>query len=110
MVTGLRALANAEPKGECELDRICQVMACTCEHGSDDEARRVVGRRDGDEVRSVLMRARDMVEVAGEVAQVWWVCGVTSGSARQDNTKEKLADMASADRFGFYEAVQKVAL
>jgi hypothetical protein len=33
-----------------------------------------------------------------------------SGNTEEGDTKEKLADMASADVFGFYEAVQKVAL
>jgi hypothetical protein len=67
MVTGLRALAMAVPKGECELDRTCQAVTCVCGHDGDDEASSMVARRNGDEAWRVLMRARDMVKVAGEV-------------------------------------------
>jgi hypothetical protein len=58
MVTDLRALESEAPRGECELHLTC---ATGSGHDCDVDVEICVARRG---VRSVFVRARDMVEVA----------------------------------------------
>jgi hypothetical protein len=64
MVTVLRRFMGEEPRGECELHRTCS--------GYDRDGDGAI-RHSCDRVRSVLMRARDMVESAKNVVQVLWL-------------------------------------
>lgn len=69
MVTGLRAFPGAEPIGECELGRTCAVGdRIQGEQGSDDTEQ----RREcvlGDDSRSLVAKARDMVIKRGRDGQ-----------------------------------------
>jgi hypothetical protein len=86
MVTGLRRLIGEDPRGECELHRTCSGYAgdeyCVARHGRD-------------RIRSVFMRARDMVKSDWNVVQVSGLGRLVFGGARQDNRKAESAAMAS---------------
>jgi hypothetical protein len=57
-VTGLRVLVGEEPRGECELHRICAVGRNS--RGIDDEDSRGIFWECRGDVRRVFMSARDM--------------------------------------------------
>jgi hypothetical protein len=70
MVTGLRALAGAAPRGECELRLTWATGRATCDRTGDDEH---IGNRKAEileGVRRVFTSARDMALTAE-----WWIWG-----------------------------------
>ena len=69
MVTGLRVLAEAAPKGECELHLTCAAGSSAMGLDDDGETADFVCRYIRAVERSVFMRARDMIVMLGKVAQ-----------------------------------------
>jgi hypothetical protein len=69
MVTGLRLLAGAEPRGECELHRIDPTDSVARDIGDEVCCGNIWARRE--DVRRVLMSARDIV--GASVMWCWWV-------------------------------------
>jgi hypothetical protein len=69
MVTGLRLLTGAEPRGECELHRIESTDSITREIGDEVCCGNTWARRE--DVRRVFTSARDIV--GASVMWCWWV-------------------------------------
>jgi hypothetical protein len=63
MVTGLRANAGAEPRGEWELHLTWATGRRFCDTDGDDEERRGVVQNLLEHIRGVFTTARDIVEV-----------------------------------------------
>lgn len=101
MVTGLRRLIGEDPRGECELHRTCSGYA-------GDEY--CVARQGCDRVRSVFMRARDMVKSDWNVVQVSWLENRCSAGRGRTIGKQNQQPWLVWASIRFYEAVQEVAL
>lgn len=68
MVTGLRALGRAAPRGECELRLTCATGSKACDSAGDDEHIRGCGGVILDVVRREFTKARDMAAATAR----WW--------------------------------------